>query len=134
MNQPFDSNKELKIVKIQIFILFLTLVLSAALLLNLNCSGKKSPLTGTETPEIPAQAISASTDSQDWTRYLAYSRPPSETVIIESCKNTADFPSLITPTLEQIVDNGYRSLSETYYRGGGGYYLLDGGGALLGGE
>ncbi|MDD5223720.1 MAG: beta-propeller domain-containing protein [bacterium] len=134
MNQPFNSNKELKIVKIQIFILFLALVLSAALLLNLNCSGKKSPLTGTEAPEIPAQSISASTDSPDWTRYLAYSRPPSETVIIESCKNTADFPSFITPTLEKIVDNGYRSLSETYYRGGGGYYLLDSGMLLNGGE
>ena len=118
MNQSPDSNKALKIAKIQIVILFLALVLSVTLLLNLNCSEKKSPRIGTETPDLPAQAITASTDSQDWTRYLAYSRPPSETVIIESCKNTVDFPSLVTPTLEKIVDNGYRSLSEAYYRGG----------------
>jgi len=107
----------------------------SVVILFISCSEEKSPGTGTEAPDIPAQAISASTDSQDWTRYLAYSRPPSETVIIESCKNTADFPSLVTPTLEKIVDNGYRSLSEAYYRGGGGiYYGLDTGAPLTGGE
>lgn len=105
------------------FVLAVILAFSLAIA---GCAGDESESPPTSdpagnAPNIPEAAVTASTDSPEWQRYLAYTRPPSETLILEDCTNPLSLPDIIDVAVEETVDNGYRSEYGSYYaypRGG----------------